>query len=76
MILECVYNSADRNITTFVSKTSIYSIMCCHSSQGGERSRDEMCFAFLFYYPAMNLSTCLSLTHPSAYDEWLDAYVP
>ncbi len=28
--------------------------------QGGLSTSDEMCLAFLLYYPAMNLSTCVS----------------
>ena len=44
--------------------------------QGGEGSRDEMCVAFLQYYPASDLSGCFSFANPSAYDEWLNAYVP
>lgn len=60
MILECVYNSANRNVTTL----------------GGEGSRDEMCFAYLHYYPATDLSYCVTLTHPAAYDEWANTYLP
>lgn len=29
-------------------------------SQGGLSTSNEMCLAFLFYYPAMNLSGCMS----------------
>ncbi|XP_065897525.1 putative DBH-like monooxygenase protein 2 isoform X2 [Dysidea avara] len=60
MILECVYNTQNRNTTTF----------------GGEGTRDEMCLSFLYYYPATDLSGCVSFVNPPAYDEWLHTYVP
>ncbi|XP_065899415.1 putative DBH-like monooxygenase protein 2 [Dysidea avara] len=59
MILECVYNTGHRNTTTF----------------GGESTSDEMCISVLYYYPATNLSNCLSYTIPSAYAEWMSTYL-
>ena len=28
--------------------------------QGGQSTRDEMCFNFIMYYPRLNLTTCVS----------------
>ncbi|XP_051731145.1 DBH-like monooxygenase protein 2 homolog isoform X2 [Ctenopharyngodon idella] len=45
LLVECTYNTENRNTLTW----------------GGFSTSDEMCLAFLFYYPAMNLSSCVSL---------------
>ncbi|XP_073788581.1 DBH-like monooxygenase protein 2 homolog isoform X1 [Danio rerio] len=50
LLVECTYNTENRNTLT----------------QGGLSTSDEMCLAFLFYYPAMNLSGCESLPHFSS----------
>uniref|UniRef100_A0A9J8CB34 Monooxygenase, DBH-like 1, like n=3 Tax=Cyprinus carpio TaxID=7962 RepID=A0A9J8CB34_CYPCA len=44
LLVECTYNTENRSTLTW----------------GGFSTSDEMCLAFLFYYPAMNLSTCVS----------------
>ncbi|XP_043076102.1 DBH-like monooxygenase protein 2 homolog isoform X1 [Puntigrus tetrazona] len=44
LLVECTYNTEKRNALTW----------------GGFSTSDEMCLAVLFYYPAMNLSTCVS----------------
>ncbi|XP_067239299.1 DBH-like monooxygenase protein 2 homolog [Chanodichthys erythropterus] len=44
LLVECTYNTENRNTLTW----------------GGFSTSDEMCLAFLFYYPAMNLSSCWS----------------
>ncbi|XP_048063469.1 DBH-like monooxygenase protein 2 homolog [Megalobrama amblycephala] len=45
LLVECTYNTENRNTLTM----------------GGLSTSNEMCLAFLFYYPAMNLSSCVSL---------------
>ena len=30
-------------------------------SQGGPETKDEMCMAYLYYYPAIDLATCESV---------------
>ncbi|XP_061602971.1 DBH-like monooxygenase protein 2 homolog [Cololabis saira] len=47
IIVECTYNTEDRAGTTKI----------------GLSTTDEMCLAFLFYYPAMSVTTCIS--HPN-----------
>uniref|UniRef100_A0A673IL13 Monooxygenase, DBH-like 1, like n=1 Tax=Sinocyclocheilus rhinocerous TaxID=307959 RepID=A0A673IL13_9TELE len=44
LLVECTYNTENRSTLTW----------------GGLSTSDEMCLAFLFYYPAMNLSGCMS----------------
>uniref|UniRef100_A0A8C1G460 Monooxygenase, DBH-like 1, like n=1 Tax=Cyprinus carpio TaxID=7962 RepID=A0A8C1G460_CYPCA len=44
LLVECTYNTENRSKLTW----------------GGLSTSDEMCLAFLFYYPAMNLSGCMS----------------
>ncbi|XP_043102167.1 DBH-like monooxygenase protein 2 homolog [Puntigrus tetrazona] len=44
LLVECTYNTENRDTLTW----------------GGFSTTDEMCLAFLFYYPAMNLSGCSS----------------
>uniref|UniRef100_A0A672PKX8 Monooxygenase, DBH-like 1, like n=1 Tax=Sinocyclocheilus grahami TaxID=75366 RepID=A0A672PKX8_SINGR len=44
LLVECTYNTENRSTLTW----------------GGFSTSDEMCLAFLFYYPAMNLSSCVS----------------
>ncbi|KAK2883924.1 hypothetical protein QQF64_016266 [Cirrhinus molitorella] len=44
LLVECTYNTENRTALTW----------------GGLSTSDEMCLAFLFYYPAMNLSGCMS----------------
>ncbi|KAJ3007698.1 UNVERIFIED_CONTAM: hypothetical protein HDU68_003387 [Siphonaria sp. JEL0065] len=45
----CTYGS-----TSGVSKATVY----------GPTTQDEMCFAFIHYYPAMEISACFSLQYP------------
>ncbi|XP_067274110.1 DBH-like monooxygenase protein 2 homolog [Pseudorasbora parva] len=47
LLVECTYNTENRNTLTW----------------GGLSTSEEMCLAFLFYYPAMNLSSCVSFPH-------------
>ncbi|XP_052390510.1 DBH-like monooxygenase protein 2 homolog isoform X1 [Carassius gibelio] len=44
LLVECTYNTENRSALTW----------------GGLSTSNEMCLAFLFYYPAMNLSSCVS----------------
>uniref|UniRef100_A0A673HZ16 DBH-like monooxygenase protein 2 homolog n=1 Tax=Sinocyclocheilus rhinocerous TaxID=307959 RepID=A0A673HZ16_9TELE len=44
LLVECTYNTENRSTLTW----------------GGLSTSDEMCLAFLFYYPAMNLNGCMS----------------
>uniref|UniRef100_A0A8C1CJ92 Monooxygenase, DBH-like 1, like n=1 Tax=Cyprinus carpio carpio TaxID=630221 RepID=A0A8C1CJ92_CYPCA len=44
LLVECTYNTEIRNKLTW----------------GGLSTSDEMCLAFLFYYPALSLSACVS----------------
>ncbi|XP_051954255.1 DBH-like monooxygenase protein 2 homolog [Xyrauchen texanus] len=50
LLVECTYHTANRTKLTW----------------GGLSTSDEMCLAFLFYYPALNLSGCLSFPNLSA----------
>ncbi|XP_071944655.1 DBH-like monooxygenase protein 1 [Antedon mediterranea] len=45
LLVECVYKTMDREKVTF----------------GGLSSRDEMCSAFIFYYPKVNAGNCYSV---------------
>ncbi|XP_056620191.1 DBH-like monooxygenase protein 2 homolog isoform X2 [Triplophysa dalaica] len=45
LLVQCTYNTENRTGLTL----------------GGLSTSDEMCLAFLYYYPAMNLSGCLSI---------------
>ncbi|MEQ2309834.1 hypothetical protein AMECASPLE_002582, partial [Ameca splendens] len=49
IIVECTYNTADRTKTTLM----------------GLSTTDEMCLAFLFYYPAINITSCTSRPNTS-----------
>ncbi|XP_054876024.1 DBH-like monooxygenase protein 2 homolog [Poeciliopsis prolifica] len=44
IIVECIYNTSDRTQSTMM----------------GLSTSDEMCLAFLFYYPAINITSCTS----------------
>ncbi|KAM4713254.1 DBH-like monooxygenase protein 2 homolog [Anableps anableps] len=44
IIVQCVYNTSDRSEATLM----------------GLSTTDEMCLAFLFYYPAINITSCTS----------------
>ncbi|KAK9956806.1 hypothetical protein ABG768_014516 [Culter alburnus] len=44
LLVECTYNTENRTTLTW----------------GGLSTSEEMCLAFLYYYPAMNLSGCMS----------------
>lgn len=44
LIMDCVYNSKDRNVTTF----------------GGLTTQQEMCLSFVMYYPRSPLTNCQS----------------
>jgi len=57
------------NYLTFLHATSHFNCfftlkcllcVCVFCPQGGLSTSEEMCLAFLFYYPAMNLSACAS----------------
>ncbi|MCJ8743956.1 hypothetical protein PDJAM_G00100630 [Pangasius djambal] len=45
LLVECTYNTSNRTELTW----------------GGLETHNEMCLAFLYYYPALDLSTCSSL---------------
>ncbi|KAB5540062.1 hypothetical protein PHYPO_G00097030 [Pangasianodon hypophthalmus] len=47
LLVECTYNTNNRTELTW----------------GGLETHNEMCLAFLYYYPALDLSTCSSLPH-------------
>nr|XP_061842955.1 DBH-like monooxygenase protein 2 homolog isoform X1 [Nerophis lumbriciformis] len=49
IVVECSYNTADRTGVT----------------QMGESTMDEMCLAFLFFYPRISITTCLSQPNSS-----------
>ncbi|XP_030626622.1 DBH-like monooxygenase protein 2 homolog [Chanos chanos] len=48
VLVECTYNTQDRNAITW----------------GGFETTDEMCFAFLYYYPVLDIGVCQSLPNP------------
>lgn len=48
LLVECTYNTENRTGLTL----------------GGLATTNEMCLAFLFYYPAMSLSSCVSFPDP------------
>nr|XP_015802787.2 DBH-like monooxygenase protein 2 homolog [Nothobranchius furzeri] len=56
IVVECTYNTENRN----------------QSTKMGLSSTDEMCLAFLLYYPAINITSCISHPNtsllPSSYD--------
>ncbi|KAK2561148.1 DBH-like monooxygenase protein 1, partial [Acropora cervicornis] len=58
LITECFYNTRDRNWVT----------------TGGLGTTDEMCLAFLIYYPKVNFSKCIS-REGQAWKKWDDKYV-
>ncbi|XP_061434271.1 DBH-like monooxygenase protein 1 isoform X1 [Lethenteron reissneri] len=45
LVTECTYRSTSRS----------------HTTTGGLSTQDEMCIAFIYYYPRVNVSRCLSL---------------
>jgi len=49
LITHCVYDTTDRTTVT----------------KGGAATTDEMCFAFISYYPKMKIGTCIDLTGAS-----------
>ena len=53
LYLECVYNSTDRD----------------YISWGGESTRHEMCFSFLYVYPKTDLKMCATRW---TYDSWME----
>jgi len=48
----------------------------CIQFQGGESTREEMCLAFITYYPATPISICSSVTNLASYYQWLADFVP
>ena len=46
--------------------------------QGGEGTREEMCFAFLNYYPRVgtDLITCGSVPNPASYTRFVTNDIP
>ncbi|XP_066533882.1 DBH-like monooxygenase protein 2 homolog [Hoplias malabaricus] len=50
LLVQCTYNTEDRAGLTW----------------GGGSTTDEMCLAFLFYYPAMSLGSCVSFPDTQA----------
>ena len=56
LIMDCYYKSTDRNFTTI----------------GGESTREEMCFDFFFYYPAVDIVTGSSAKHEQALLQWMN----
>ncbi|XP_064399035.1 DBH-like monooxygenase protein 2 homolog [Halichondria panicea] len=57
--LSCFYGTSDKSQVTL----------------GGESTRDEMCFSFLYYYPKTELDYCGSLPVADAYEEFARQYV-
>ena len=43
--------------------------------QGGEGTRDEMCLAFLLYYPKVDLTSCVSLPQSSSFTPFTNKHV-
>ena len=65
MILECVYNSADRNVTTFVSKLLNYVCMCmvlCCREENLQEKRCAFHFCFIIL-PQTFLFASVELIH-------------
>ena len=46
------------------------------SMQGGESTREEMCVAFVYYYPLVDLSVCLSSPQaPLSFSAFANEYI-
>lgn len=56
--VDCKYNTASRSNLTF----------------GGEATTDEMCVAFLSYYPRTDVVACGSTPHPNARRDFVSKY--
>ncbi|XP_071959951.1 DBH-like monooxygenase protein 1 homolog [Antedon mediterranea] len=56
LLVECTYNTMDRTNVTY----------------GGLATTEEMCLAFLFYYPKSNAGKCYSSPQPSTLEENLN----
>ncbi|XP_076054671.1 DBH-like monooxygenase protein 1 homolog [Oratosquilla oratoria] len=54
--VECVYDSTDRSKVTFA----------------GLSTYEEMCLAFIYYYPATAMVECTSTTHPNVLKDFYD----
>ena len=80
--LRCFYQSTGSNNVTLVgyivmankyapiNGTCILIIM-----QGGEGTQQEMCYAFLLYYPQVDLNSCYSQPPSSAYSEFTEQHI-
>ena len=44
-------------------------------TQGGESTRDEMCFTFLLYYPQVDLNICVSQSSRSSYETFAQQHI-
>lgn len=82
--LKCFYQSTGYNNVTLVSNmvvvkiTSKYqwpSCMLLSYMQGGESTQEEMCYAFLLYYPKVDLSFCYSQPPSNSYSEFTEQHI-
>ena len=55
LILDCYYTSSERNFTTI----------------GGESAKQEMCFDFFMYYPAVDFIRGISAKAEEALNKWM-----
>ena len=46
------------------------------SFQGGESTREEMCFSFIYYYPEVPVTYCVSSPSTDQYMDWFHKYAP
>ena len=58
------------------SECSNHGSYCLIVLQGGESTREEMCFTFPVYYPRADLSTCVSQPQLGAFVPFADQYIP
>ena len=47
-----------------------------YPGQGGESTREEMCFSFPVYYPRADLSTCISNPVMESFVPFAQEYIP
>ena len=58
LILNCVYNTKDRDVFTV----------------GGLSTQEEMCLNFIFYYPKIDMPFCLSSYQANSFDSALESF--
>ena len=85
--LQCFYRTSQLNtsqvilVSTFIYFIKLYImeltiISCCIYTQGGESTREEMCIAFLAYYPQLRVGACGSLPRiPDAFAPFASQHV-